>query len=243
MIIRYSQIDTYLQCKRKYKSKYIDNLQEQGNSSALAFGSALHLALKTQFEGEDPYSIFNMYWDSLKSGTLEYDRHSHQDLKELATEKFLPNFIRLHYKKFKNVKLEQTLEMPVLGSHSLQGTFDLLGEYEGIPTLVDWKTSAREYPLAKVYRNLQMYIYAALCKHNYGTLPEQIMYKVFIKNEGRIQTLKLKLTEDLLASRMKIVNEIIQDIAAEQTFYPNYNCYCITPELCFPGGNSDSKNK
>ena len=236
MIIRYSMIDTFLQCPTKFRMQYIEGVTEETTSSALKFGSALHLAIKSYFEGEDPYETFNMYWNSVKSMNVKYDRYSWEDLRALAVDKFLPNFIRLHAKKFSSPKLEETVSMPILESHELQGTFDLAGQYEGKLTLTDWKTSSKEYPYAKIIRNPQMYIYAALYKHKYGVLPEQLMYKVFIKPEARIQTLKIDLTEEKLVHTMNNVELIIKNMISmmnNKTYYSNYNCYCLNPGVCY----------
>lgn len=220
----------------KYYRQYVLNEREDVKSIDLEFGTALHLAIKTYFDGGDPVGAYNMYWNSLDFSKFPEARFSPQDLSVLALNKFMPNFIKLHAKKFTDFKQEETLEMDILfddthdtGSHRLQGTYDMLCDYEGVPTLVDWKTSAREYPKSKIEKNPQLYIYAALCKEAYGILPKQIMYKVFIKSEGRIQTLKLELTEEKLALQMKNVSAIIDNIiymTSNKQFYSNYNCYC-----------------
>lgn len=229
MILRYSMIDAFLQCPMKFYKSYILKEREETKSSALEYGSALHLALKTHFEGGDPYSIFNMYWDSMKEANLEYQRLSWEDLKNATNNTFLPNFLRLHSKKFKNVKFEEELTMPIMDNHILQGTFDLCGEYEGILTMVDWKTSSREYNFSRIQKNPQLYIYSALYQYKYGVLPKQIMYKVAIKPELRWQTLKISLDEKKLELHMSNLYRIIKHMLLmieSNEFYSNYNCYC-----------------
>jgi hypothetical protein len=200
----------------------------------MAFGTALHGALNSFFSEGDPYLRFNMYWNSIKDSHLEYDRYTWEDLGTMATNVFIPNFIRLHSKKFKNPKLEETIEMPFLGEHTLQGTFDIAADYEGKLGLWDYKTSAREYPHSKIYRNPQLYIYARLYQHKYNELPEHVGYKVFIKSEKRIQTLKRPLTQSILDNMMGNVEAIARDMISRKEFYCNYaNCYCTTPKECF----------
>lgn len=238
MLIRYSMIDTFLQCPNKFFNNYVkERTEEEGKSSALEFGSAMHLALKAHFEGEDPFVTFDMYWNGVKSANIEYGRESWDDLRIMATETFIPNFLRMHSKKFSDVKTEETLTMPFLGSHTFQGTFDLCGQYEGKLTLTDWKTSAREYNSFKIMRNPQMYCYAMLYYHKYGILPEQVMYKVFIKSEKRIQTQKHILTQEKMASMISNVEAVCMqmiEMVEKKKFYCNWNsCYCTTPKECF----------
>jgi len=232
-------IDTYLQCPNKYKQLYVDGQDEKKDSSALRFGSALHLALQTHFEGGDPYSVFNMYWNSIKDLHLEYDRYSWEDLGEMASQSFLPNFIRLHAKKFSNTKNELKMEAPILGEHTLQGTLDCIAEYEGKLTLFDYKTSHSRYPQYKIMRNPQMYIYAYLYQKTTGVLPDFVCYKVFVKNDRSIQTLKYPLTQQKLDSMMNNVEAIIKDIVDRKVWFCNYNnCFCMTPKKCFPEGDT-----
>lgn len=229
MQFRYSAIDTFVQCPAKWYKNYVLGEREEVKSSAMTYGTALHSALNSYFEGEDPYIMFQTHWNSIKSAHLEYDRFSWDDLNSLAVDKFLPNFIRLHSKKFSDGKMEQIMEMPFLGSNSLQGTFDWCGQYEGKLTMLDFKTSAREYHQSKIYRNPQLYIYCALYKHTYGVMPEQIVYKVFIKSEGRIQTLKRMLTNedhDLIMGNVERICKNMLQMVDNKTVYSNYNCYC-----------------
>lgn len=229
MIFRYSQIDSFLRCPAAWYKTYILGEAETKKSSALEFGTALHLGIKTILEGEDGIWSFNMYWDSVRDLDMIYYRHGWDELRKLAVEKFLPNFERLHAKKFSDIKQEQQLSMPI-GEHTLQGTFDCLGMYEDELTLCDWKTSTAEYKRNKIEKNPQLYIYAALCKHTYGTLPTQIMYKTFVKSEGRIQTMKLSLSEERLDKMMSnvanIVDSMVYILGTKKLYHNHESCYC-----------------
>ncbi len=228
MVFRYSMFDAFLECPQKFYRQYV--LNEPGEeSSALHYGSAMHAALRAHFEDQDPLAVFNMYWGSIKGKDIKYDRFSWQDLSDITNNTFIPNFLRLHAKKFSNVKIEETLEMPFLGSHTLQGTFDLVGEYESVLTVVDWKTATREYKESKILRNPQLSLYAALYQYKYNTLPLQSMYKVFIKSEGRIQTQKCPLTQDSISATIANVEAIgrtIIHMMETKDYYGSFNCYC-----------------
>ena len=49
MKVDYSISDTYYQCPRKYKLRYIDNLTSEYGSTALRFGSAFHAAMEGMY--------------------------------------------------------------------------------------------------------------------------------------------------------------------------------------------------
>lgn len=223
-----------------FHRKYILGEVDKTKSSALEFGTALHLGIRSILEGEDGISDFQMYWDSLKDTEMVYYRFGWQELRDLACNKFLPNFIKMHAKKFSKSIQEETLECKIgvsgYDNTVLQGTFDLCGDYEGKLTLSDWKTSTKEYHLDKILRNPQMYIYAFLYQSKYHVLPEQLMYKVFIKSEGRIQTLKVPLTQEILDLQMNNVRSIVRamyDMMKFNDWYCNYNnpfCGCKLKE-------------
>lgn len=241
MIIRHSMIEAYIMCHRKFHTLYIENKVEKQSSSALAFGTAMHTAIEARLnEGDDPFKTFEVYWNSIQSEHLEYERYSWDDLNKMALDIFLPKFMKNIFPKLSNTLTELKMEAPILdGKHTLQGTADWVGEFDGEFTLGDWKTSATRYYPNKIQRSLQMYIYAWLYKQNYGKLPNALRYTVFIKSERSIQNnLRISLTEELLNDRMKIVEEICKDIVSKEgqpkdCWYPSPSCYCISPKDCF----------
>lgn len=249
MIIRYSMIQSFLECPAQFHRRYILGEPDKDKSSALEFGSAMHLGIRTILDGEDGISAFQMYWDSLKYTPMVYHRYDWQELRDLACNQFLPNFGKLHAKKFGKSVQEETIDIPfdsaenfIQGKYDtsgfenfLQGTYDLCGDYEGKLTIADWKTSTKEYDKNKIHRNPQMYIYAFLYQQKYKVLPEQLMYKVFIKSEGRIQTIKTPLTQEILDLQMQNVRGIIismLDMIESGEYYCNFNhpfCGCKLP--------------
>lgn len=230
IIIRYSMLNAFLQCPAAFHRQYILGETETQKSSALEFGTALHLGIRSILEGEDGVSDFNLYWDSLKDANMVYYRHGWQELRDLANNKFLHNFAKSHAKKFINPVQEVELSMPFLGEHTLQGTLDCFSDYEGQPTITDWKTSTQEYKRTKIEKNPQLYIYAALHRHKYGCLPTNIQYKVFIKSDGRIQTVKKELTIEAIDCMMKNVENIskamIATIGTKEYYHNHESCYC-----------------
>lgn len=229
MILRYSMIDSFLKCPANFYRQYILNEKDFTKSSALEFGTAIHEGIEDILGIGNGIETFNQIWDPLKDEKMIYYRHGWQELRDLANNKFLPNFERLHAKKFTDYTLEKTLEMPFLGEHILQGTPDMIGQYEGELTVTDYKTSGKEYKKQKIDKNPQMYIYAALSRYN-GITPTQIMYKVFRKDNGSIQTLKKQLKDTDIDASIKNVENITKamlHMIETKDLYHNYeSCYC-----------------
>jgi hypothetical protein len=234
MKIHYSELDLYLQCPQAYYQRYVLGVKDEQESSALHFGTALHLAIKNHFEGEDGLETFRMYWESMKSVDMVYYRHNWEMLNDLAINKFIPNFIKFHAKKYSNPVMEQLCEIPLFmhpmhGQIYLEGTFDMFSEYGGIPTMTDWKTSSAEYKKFKLDKNPQLYIYSALYKEKYGALPKAIQYKVFRKDNGSIQTLQKELTEQDLTRQLDNCTAIIKmmlNSRAENLWPHSFSCFC-----------------
>jgi hypothetical protein len=233
MKFHYSELDQFLSCPSAYKRRYIDDIRDTEESSALHCGTALHLAIKEHFEGGNAEEIFTLYWDSLKEVDMVYYRHGWKDLRDLGI-RWLGLFTRLHAKKFTEFKMEEMIQAPLFthdkyGEIIIEGTFDMCGLYEGVLTMTDWKTSTNAYKENKIIKNPQMYLYAHMYRHNYGRLPEVIQYKTFCKGTGGIQTLQKQLTEENLAVQLENCRSIIKLMlhAKENNLYPHtFDCFC-----------------
>lgn len=228
MKIHYSELSAYLDCPAAYHKRYILGIKDEEESSALHVGTALHLAIKEHFEGNNAEQTFLMYWDSLKNTPMIYYRHSWEDLRQLGI-RWLSLFIKMHASKFTDFKMEELVEAPLFDGVSVEGTFDMCGMYENVFTLTDWKTSSRAYDDKKINKNPQMYLYAHMYRHKYGNLPSQIQYKVFRKDNGGIQTVKKELTEENLELHLENCRSIVKLIqhSKSNNLWPHtFNCWC-----------------
>ncbi len=206
----------------------------------------MHLGIRTILNGEDGVEPFLMYWNSLKDVRMTYYEHSWANLKELAADSFLPNFKSRHAKKFSNHNQEIEMTIPFLTNelevdgfatrpstkkHFIKGTTDFFGMYEDTPTVADWKTSSKPYRKNKIEVNLQLYIYAKLVKETQGIIPKQIMYKVFNKKDGSINTLKKELTEKDIDDTFVLVENAAKSmlrVIETKELYHGAECYCPT---------------
>jgi len=223
MKFNYSALSTAQDCLQKYKYRYIDGIKEPGPESIdLHFGTAMHMGIEAILNGDLDYQdTFNLYWDSIREQPLSTGAFSWEALKE-QSEVFLSRFVRLHAKKFGKGDLEITLD-----NGELFGTPDFIGEYEGVLSVVDFKTSRSAYIKEKISLNEQMKIYAYLYHKKTLAMPVQLVYTVFVKfPEPRIQVLKHQITaqdieEAMLNVRKQI--ELIKVVDEKKAYTKNTN--------------------
>lgn len=226
MIFRYSTLADAYECLKKYELKHVLKTVPNETSLDMEFGTAIHAGIKSHYEGNDAsIGFFDHFNDVPKD--LRKSRYSLEELQELG-KNFMHRFTVKYAEKFVPIKFEKTISMP-LEKSTYQGTLDMLCMYEGKVTLVDWKTSAYPYKIDKIYTNEQIYGYAALAEAEFGIQIEQIMYFVFVKSTGNIQSnIKIPLTREKLGSMISNIKMTIRDLEKRVEFPRNPNCkYCV----------------
>lgn len=226
MIFRYSTLSDAYECLKKYELKHVLKTVPNETSLDMEFGTAIHAGIKNHFEGGNAVDTFNAHMNSLTAG-LKASRYSPGELSELG-HKFMTRFVNKYADQFTPIQFEKTISMP-LEKSTYQGTLDMLAMYEGKVTLVDWKSSAFPYKIDKIYTNEQIYGYAALAEAEFGIQIEQIMYFVFVKSTGNIQSnICIPLTSEKLNSMIDNIKMTIRDLEKRTEFPRNPNCkYCV----------------
>lgn len=181
----YSSYSTAMQCLRKYKHIYIDKLQPEQDSGDLKFGSAIHSAVNGALEGEDGEALFSLYWSSYANASLQYGRFKHDALASIGGD-FMRKFAKFYIPRLKPVIMEQRAYGEYKGM-KVEGTLDFYGELDGVPSLIDWKTTAWNYDKDKTLNALQLHLYAYLCITEHKLIPQQIVYFPFVKSKSSIQ--------------------------------------------------------
>jgi len=183
----YSAYSSAVTCLRKFKLSYIEKVVVDGpESSDLIFGSALHSAINAVLTNEDGIGTFELYWESYREKDVEYGRHDWKQLKGLGTE-FIRKFTKTYAPSLRLDFAEQRLYSDYRGV-KVDGQPDFIGEFNGVRTLADWKTSSANYAPTKANTATQLYLYAYLAiKNGHGPI-EQLAYFVFNKGTGSLQT-------------------------------------------------------
>jgi ATP-dependent helicase/DNAse subunit B len=55
-LLTYSALNTFRNCPRKYKNRYLDNLRPRERAEALSFGSVIHTAIELWYRSPDTES-------------------------------------------------------------------------------------------------------------------------------------------------------------------------------------------
>jgi hypothetical protein len=63
-VLSYSAVQTYMECGRKYKNRYVDKIRPEAQSSALFFGTAFDRAIESVLQNRDAdeKAIFDTWW-------------------------------------------------------------------------------------------------------------------------------------------------------------------------------------
>ncbi len=186
----YSALTTARKCQTLYQKQYILGEEPTGPANGdFLFGHAIHAGCEAVLEGDDGVKTFQIFWENDQGKDVKFTRWNYDDLKKQG-EILIERFARLHAKKFSNPIIEQTLVGKV-GPYEVYGTPDVIGDFEGEPAVVDFKTSGYRYHNARAFVGEQLYAYANLAEQALGYKAKKLVYMVFIKgNNPSIQVLK-----------------------------------------------------
>lgn len=235
MEFRYSAIDTSYRCLKKYQYQYVLGIKPETGSYDLHFGSCLHIALNSILENncfsKNALEVYEAEWQRTSPDNADYGRYNRDDYFSMA-KAFLDKFERLHYKNYDPLYLEVYMQFMV-DKYKFSGTADFIGNYKGVPSIIDFKTSASPYEPAKIEVNEQLYLYAYAAKQVFGFEAKQIVYSVFVKNnERRIQTVVFPLTDKKLSDMLDNVRSQCKLISEQFEFPKNRNSCLIGGRKC-----------
>ena len=150
MVYSYTQISQYLRCPRSYRYRYLDGWQEKETRSGMAFGRCFENALGAYFREEDCGATFFKEWGAYRDAAFEYkkgetwDRLLHQGIHLLETFA-RDNRVRIHDP---HGNLQVKKHRILAGGSEFVAYLDAIGEVDGVPCLIDWKTTTSRYPEA-----------------------------------------------------------------------------------------------
>lgn len=258
---RYSHMMDYLKCPEYYNLKYIEKVEQpEIASSALDFGTCIHMGIETYLNGDDGEEVFEALWTARESKDMTYyGTHSWQFLGEVGIV-MMQRFKRLHLKHFEPQYIEQQMsaEFEPGCRKGVTGTVDFLGTYKGIKSVVDWKTSAEAYTRDRLVAGPQMYGYNFMARETLKFIPEQHVYVVFCKprqrtkmievaKETKISVITKKVTKSEVDSMMLEIRKLAEIIEEDRKPIKNFkSCLykdkyrCDFWERCY---GADNKSK
>lgn len=227
--LTHSSIETYNQCKRLFKNRYIDkiNFANRDINKYLAFDISLHSTL-SKFNKIYPYNnksyklLMNLLTESwISRGYLSNDEESQFKIRATkALEKFLNNPLDVGVE---NIIVDKMLQENLTSSLTLYAKVDKLHELEDKTIeLVDYKTGSYLPPMQKFNCKTQIALLIALSYSNLGIYPDLISFYYLMYNKK----ITFKINNDFIDFSKSYLKFILDKIENEEL----YNC-CKSPCL------------
>ena len=144
----YTQISQYLSCPRRYRHRYLDGWQEKDTRAAMLFGRAFEQAVAALFRREDPAIVLSEQWSLCKDMDLAYSGNDTWDRMLQQGVQLLERFAQDGRVRIRRPRSSQQIQFNrTLGSgNNFVAYVDAIGELDGTPCVLEWKTSSARYP-------------------------------------------------------------------------------------------------
>ena len=148
MTYSYTQISQYLGCPRRYRHRYLDGWQEKDTRAAMLFGRAFEQAVAALFRREDPAVVLYEQWSMSKEMDLRYSGNDTWDRMLQQGVQLLERFVQDSRVRILRPRSNQQVQFTRrLGSgNNFVSYVDAIGELDGTPCVLEWKTSSARYP-------------------------------------------------------------------------------------------------
>jgi hypothetical protein len=245
----FSAVTTHRKCAKLFQYVYVDKLkQETPMSGDMQFGQAIHLGIETYLEGDNGIDAFNTFWDIEKNKGNAYGRFDWAALKDQGN-RLLDLFNRRHKGRFEVFQMEQRL-YGEYGDIKLEGTPDVVGKFDGVESIIDFKTSGYRYHKDKIRVAEQLYLYAYLAQTKLNYPVKQLVYLPLIKGmTPSIQTAQIvKFNQDDCEMVLDDLRFECKELLAKQAnkVFTRNRGSCIVGDnvcpffnKCFPKGEKD----
>ena len=220
MIFSHTQISQYLRCPRSYRYRYLDGWQEKETRAAMVFGRAFEKALSAYFNDEDPSAALFKEWGVYRDTPFAYksgeswDRLVHQGIHLL--QKFAQDDRVRISRPQRNLQVKLIRALPA--DNEFVAFIDALGELDGTPCVIDWKTTASRYteePEGLLALDPQLICYSWMTG-----IPDVALVVFVRKNHPEIQYLRATISEEQRQDYGRLVETAVAQIGAGQ-FLPH----------------------
>ena len=148
MTYSYTQISQYLSCPRRYRHRYLDGWQEKDTRAAMLFGRAFEQAVAALFRREDPAAVLFEQWGLCKDMGLTYSGNDTWDRMLQQGIQLLERFAQDDRVRIRRPRSTQQIQFnrTLASGNSFVAYVDAIGEVDGTPCLLEWKTTSTRYP-------------------------------------------------------------------------------------------------
>ena len=216
MIYSYTQISQYLRCPRSYRYRYLDGWREKDTRAAMVFGRCFEKALQACFEQEDPAAALFKEWGAYRDTPFEYRKGASWDRLVHQGVHLLQKFAQDGRVQVPNPKenLQLKLIRKLAGGNEFISYIDAIGELDGKPCLIDWKTTTSRYseePEGLLALDPQLICYSWISGIS------DVAFVVFVrKQQPEIQYLKATISEEQRREFGPLVETTISQVESGQ---------------------------
>ncbi len=240
-----SRINTFDQCRLKYKLQYIDKIKVDIQNTIEAFmGDLVHRALEKLYS-DLKFQILNSkeevlkYYDELwekeyTTDILIVKKHLSEGHYKQLGEQFIINYYDTHkpFDQMKIVGLETKDKLMLPDGNMYHVRIDKLGFIGDTFYVCDYKTSSRMKGQGEADKDAQLAMYSLWVKNNYKNA-KKIVLKWYMLAFNKVVTSE-RTEEELLGLQDQIVQKIkvIENATSfNPTITPLCN-YCVFQEVC-----------
>jgi len=216
MVFSYTQIAHYLRCPRSYRLRYLDGWREKETRAAMIFGRCFEKAIASSFLGKDCGARLFDEWSAHRETPIHFkdgeswDKFLHQGIRLL--EQFArDNRIRVPDPD-RNLQLK--VERHISPADSFVAFVDAIGEMDGTPCLIDWKTTSSRY--SETPQGLLALDPQLLC-YSWITGIAEVAFVVFVrKSHPEIQYLRASISDEQRKEFGALVHSTVLQIQSAQ---------------------------
>ena len=227
---RYSQLRTYAQCPRKYRSQYVEG-RPVPSSPALEFGSCFHKALETyhrhliaRHKANDSVGVDEAAFREALGAAFATDLSLGTEAlrvgdRMIESYEVSPETI---------IGVEEQLEVKLDNGHTIVGHADLVRQVKSDDgdrlVLTDFKTDRALRSEAGLEADLQLRTYAWLGKQTYPQMVKVVAHMYFIRWAApRSVEFYGDETFDRIGEQLKV---LVDSIVADETYRPTPGDVC-----------------
>jgi hypothetical protein len=212
MTYSYTQISQYLACPRRYRYRYLDGWDEKELRASMLFGRAFEQALAAFFLGRDCTVTLFEEWAKVRDRSPQFAKGETWDQMLRQGTLLLQRFAQDDRVRIPQPErhLQVKVLRPIDAGHDFIGYIDAIGNLDGVPCLLDWKTTSSCYsaePAEIVKLDPQLICYSWL------TGMAEVALVVFVRKKvAEIQYLRATISEAQRQEFGSLVEHSLQQI-------------------------------
>jgi hypothetical protein len=212
MIFSHTQISNYLRCPRSYRLRYLDGWQQKETRAAMVFGRCFEQALNALFCGEDPGARLFDEWNAHHETSFVYKKGESWDRLLHQGVRLLQQFVQQDRVRIENPQknLQVKVARVLKGGHEFVSYLDAVGTLDGLPCIIDWKTTTSRYPEAPTG---MLSLDPQLISYSWASGIPEVALAVFVrKSMPEIQYLRASISEEQRKEYGSLVEQTVRQI-------------------------------